>query len=196
MAFRSILLVVAACTAAAACGDDDAGDDDVTVPDGAPAADAPMVDCVNMPTLSFGKCELPDGGACNGQLGENGTFVPITAGEVLQPVVGFQGSDMFVIGIAAEGIELGTTPSERPRATAQLLHGDTTIATFNGTPDFYADDTNPERMLAPSLFLIVVGPAQELVDETILARADLTDHTGAYRCGEVTFVAGELIVPP
>jgi hypothetical protein len=173
--------VVIAAVAILGCG----GGDDVTFVADAALADDGAIDCSQVP-LSFVRCEDAAGMPCTGADGEVQSFLPISPGDPMAIVLGPQGSDMFVFALRVSGIDPGDGGENNP-ATQLLVHlGDTEIGGYLSRPNY--TDSGGEYT-SQGLFVVIIGPSDGLVGQTLTASAQVTDRNGGFRCGSIEFQA-------
>jgi hypothetical protein len=164
--------------------------------DSAPlAVDATEV-CPTEERIEIGACDAPESEfPCMG-FEENLVFVPLSQGDPVTPVVGFQGIAMFVFGFRVSGVDPGPqdAPLERPTLFARVQ-----------------DETNyvvSETELKPRLLEIETGryegfevqlpyPGEFDQYDGVDLRASfrMTDRGGVLQCGVLEFVGTKSVNP-
>ncbi len=150
-------------------------------------------DCETKPTAIFGRCELPGGGDCTGIPDETRTFVPLEDGDAVRIVIGPQSAAMFVLGLRTSSMFPGhpdnPASTENPDVGIELhdSHGEL-VAIYTGRPAFEKSDDPPGFLQAPGLFVVVDGNGAELVDQKLMAVAEVEDKDGVTKCGHIMFV--------
>ena len=171
-----------------ACGgaDDDAPGDD---PDAAPPACSP--------TAEIGHCiDQATGEPCLEFDAAVRNFIPLGQGTVVQPIIGPQAAEMYVLAIRGLGIDPGTI-EDPPRTDVVVLFAGEERGRFTSFPDFFPDPTSTGTMVAPQLFTVVFeAAALDGESVTVLGRVTNPGDDGEEFCAETTFVGGALIEPP
>lgn len=173
----------------AACG----GDDDAPGADGGPGGgDGSAAACFDQANVEIGHClDSSNDAPCLDFESDTRLFVPVTPTEIIQPITGLQGLNMFVFAVRGVGIEPGMQP-ETPMVDLIVWDGDTEVGAYRTMPVFYPDDDDPELMVAPQLFTVAVV-ADTLEGESVRVTAEVNDPAGGRFCNEGTFIVGELI---
>ncbi len=182
--FRRVSSVLSVCVLFA-CGSGGGGEDQ---PDAsASASDASAIQCTQ--TLEIGHCvDSATGEPCLDFEAPGRMFVPLTGTENVRPIVGPQGSDMFVFAVRAANIHPGTE-TDPPMVEIKVFYGDEERGGYLSWPIFFAEG---DKQTAPQLFTVIFdSPAIE--GETMRVTGEVVDPSGNHFCGETSFVCGELI---
>lgn len=175
--------LAAGCGGSSSDGGDPPGDD----------PDAASEEC--SPTAEIGACvDSATGEPCLDFDAATREFAPLGSGVVVQPILGPQGSEMYVLAIRGVGIDPGTV-EDAPRAELVVFHSGEERGRFTSFPSFFADATVTDAFVAPQLFTVVFL-AGELDGETLSVAGEVRNPGDGDRfCAESTFVGGVLIDP-
>ena len=121
-------------------------------------------------------------------------FVPLEAGTVVHPIIGLQGSPMFVLAVQAQDIAPGDD-LDAPRVELRVNQGNQDVGGFSARPIIVESETTPGLMTAPRLFVVSFF-ADELLGEVLSVIAEVEDRNGNTWCSEGSFEVGELIDAP
>jgi hypothetical protein len=172
-----------------ACG---GGDDDTSADGGAAGEDGATAACFAQADVEIGHCvESTNNAPCLDFESDTRVFLPVTPTEVIQPIIGLQGLNMFVFAVRGVGIEPGMAPAT-PMVDVIVWDGETEVGSYRTMPVFYPDDDDPTLMVAPQLFTVAVL-ADTLEGESLRVTAEVNDPAGGHFCNETTFIVGELI---
>lgn len=178
---RSYVTALALLVVACGGGESDGGTD------GGSAADAAQAQCA---PLELGHCiDGATGEPCLDFEAADRQFVPLTGGETVQPIVGPQGSDMFVFAVRAPGIDPGTDENP-PLVQLTCYDGELEQGGYQAWPLFFADG---DKMVAPQLYTVIFNAAG-FQGQTLRLVAEVVDPSDNRFCGEVSFVVGELLL--
>ena len=181
----------ATCVVAASftgCG----GDDDGGVDSGGAGSDASSAACLAASALEIGHCvDTANDAPCLDFASPTRQFRPLAPTEVVQPIIGLQGLNMFVFAVRAAGIVPGTAPN-LPTVEIAVFNGDEEVGAYDAQPEFYRDTTDTSLMVAPQLFTVVFL-ADTFEGASLRVTGQVRDLADVQFCDEQTFVVGELI---
>lgn len=142
--------------------------------------------------LTIGHCvDTATGEPCLDFEAATRQFIPLTQGEVVRPIVGPQGSDMFVLAVRAANVDPGTE-TDPPKVDLRVFHGADELGGFLSWPIFYPDDSLADTFVAPQLFTVIFD-SSSLEGETMEVTGEVQDPRGERFCGEASLVVGTLI---
>ena len=144
--------------------------------------------------LTLGHCiDTATGQPCTDFAATTRTFVPLSENNLVQPIIGFQGSAMFVLGARAEKLAPGEG-SEAPLFDVDVSFEGESLGGYQSRPALIPDTENQGWMLSPQMYVIAFY-IEEYIGETLAVTMSATDRNGRIYCGSDTLVTGELIVP-
>lgn len=115
-------------------------------------------------------------------------MVPMGGGEALMPVIGPQGSAMWVLALETTGIFPGDGGLQNPTVRLLVRNGSgDEVASYQNNPDFIPSTGG--AVIAPSLYVVLYYPPEDLANQTLTARAEIRDRDSVYRCAELDFQA-------
>ena len=156
-----------------------------------PANDGGSLSCDEMLPLTIGHCVdgMTDEPCVNFEA-EMRNFVPVNAQTTVQPIIGFQGSPMFVLAVQGEGIAMGEN-EDAALVELNATVGDAQIGGYQSRPVLLEQGGN---VTAPQLYVVIFAP-EEITGQTVTVTASVSDRYDNSWCGSAEFTAGELIVP-
>ena len=173
----------------ASCGGDSEPDVNPGDPDAAPPS------CSEQTPLIIGHCtEADTGHPCVSAESEMQVFVELEEGAVVHPIIGLQGSPMFVMAVRAQGIAPGED-LDAPYVSVRVFEGEQDQGGYTAQPILVESDTTPGLMTAPRLFVVSFF-ADELEGKTLDVIASVEDRLGQTWCRESSFEVGALIDAP
>ncbi len=181
-AYASVLLL------ALACGGDGSSDED----SGMASADAAPPSCEERRPLTIGHCiEADTGFPCVSGESEMQLFRALDDSDEIHPIIGLQGSPMFVLAVQGQDIALGQD-LDAPRVNLRVFDGEQDVGGFSARPIVSESPDTPGLVTAPRLFVVSFF-AEDLVGKTLDVTAEVEDRLGQSYCATNSFVAGELL---
>ncbi len=159
------------------------------------SADAGPLRCEDHLPLTIGHCldEATDK-PCVSTESQQQVFLSIEDVPIISPIIGLQGSPMFVMAVQGQGIAPGEA-LDAAMIDVRIMHGDQDVGGYASRPILTESDTTPGLMTAPRLFVVSFF-ADTLVGEQLSVKAEVEDRNGSTWCSETTFEAGALIDSP
>ncbi len=177
-----MLAGLAACTSAPG----NRPDADLLAPDAAPLR------CSEQLPLVIGHCiDEETGRPCVNFQSTARKFIPLSPGGVIAPIIGFQGSPMFVMAVQAEGITPGEE-LEAPFVEVRMTQDDQDIGGFTSRSALVSDPESPTLQTAMQLFVVSFF-ADEMPGLQVHVKAEVKDRLGMQWCGESDFEIGTII---
>ena len=187
--FRFKTLVIACLPVLAACTDDSAQSHN----DG--GADAAPLSCSEKTPLAIGQCVDGDTGVpCLNFVSTERSWATIDDQPVIRPIIGLQGSPMFVMSVSGEGIEAGSD-ADAPYIELEVTQGEELVGAYAARPIVIDDPGSPGHMLAPQLY-VVAFMAEEMAGQTVQVKAKVRDRNDHEWCSEGSFEVGILVDAP
>lgn len=188
---RTVLLLLGiAAPCIAGCG----GDSENTG-DAGNFEDAAPPTCEEQMPITIGHCvEADTGDPCVSAESEMQLFRSLEEARVVHPIIGLQGSPMFVMAVQAQGIAAGEN-LDAPRVNLRVFDGEQDVGGFSSRPLVIESDTTPGLVTAPRLFVVSFF-ADDLIGKTLDVIADVEDRNGQTWCSRDTFEVGALIDSP
>lgn len=194
--FAVVLRVVTACWLGA-CGGGGGGPDSGMMPvvDSGLVIDATTV-CPPQAVVAIGGCvDGTTGDPCSG-FGDNLEYVPLSDGDTVTPIVGFQGLAMFVFGYHVADVNPGPegTPLAWPTVEVAVLdESDTAVTSAEAKPRLV--DIGGGVYEGFELQLPYEGDFDRFAGVPLRATMRVTDVDGVLQCGELGFVGDEAFLP-
>lgn len=184
-AFGPVALCMVACGSGTNSDSDGGGDS----PDAAPPS------CEERMPLTIGHCvEADTGDPCVSAASEMQLFRSLEDAPIVHPIIGLQGSPMFVMAVQAEGIATGEN-LDAPRVDVRVFDGEQDVGGFSSRPLVIESETSPGLVTAPRLFVVSFF-ADELIGKSLDVTAEVEDRNGQTWCSEGSFEVGALIDAP
>ncbi len=159
---------------------------------GADSPDAALPTCEARMPLTIGHCvEADTGDPCVSGESEMQLFLPLDEVPVVHPIIGLQGSPMFVMAVQAEGIATGED-LDAPRVDLRVFDGEQDVGGFSSRPIVIESDG---LVTAPRLFVVSFF-AEDLLGKTLNVTAEVEDRNGQTWCSKDSFEVGALIDAP
>jgi hypothetical protein len=145
--------------------------------------------------ITIGHCvEADTGDPCVSAESEMQLFRSLEEERVVHPIIGLQGSPMFVMAVQAQGIAAGEN-LDAPRVNVRVFDGEQDVGGFSSRPLVIESETTPGLVTAPRLFVVSFF-ADDLLGKTLDVIADVEDRNGQMWCSRDTFEVGALIDAP
>lgn len=163
--------------------------------DAGASEDAAPIPCAEQTPLTIGQCiESETGNPCVSADSETQLFVPLEETPLIHPIIGLQGSPMFVFAVQAQGIAPGED-LDAPEVAVRIYDGEEEIGGYTSRPILHESAETPGLMTAPRLFVVSFF-ADELEGKTLDVTASVEDRLGQTWCKEASFEVGSLIDAP
>jgi hypothetical protein len=184
--FGTLTLCIAACSGSDPGSGDGGGGD---------SSDAAPPTCEERMPLTIGHCvEADTGDPCVSGESEMQLFRSLEDARIVHPIIGLQGSPMFVMAVQAEGIATGEN-SDAPRVDVRVFDGEQDVGGFSSNPIVIESATTPGLVTAPRLFVVSFF-AEDLVGKTLDVTAEVKDRNDQTWCSKDSFEVGALIDAP
>jgi hypothetical protein len=191
-----------ACSGGDSDGGETSADAAVSVIDGAPGQDDAAVeldastDCPAQERVVIGGCDVTGSDQpCMGY--ENDMiFVPLESGDTLEPVVGFQGTAMFVFGFHVSNVDPGSgdDPLDLPTVVVRVEDQDgQVVSSADSKPALTEIDTATYEGFG--LQLPFPGDYDQYDGVQLSASMRITDRTGHMECGSIDFLGAKAAIP-
>lgn len=144
--------------------------------------------------LSIGRCEIGQTEQdCTGAPDESKTFVPLTDGDTMRIVQGFQGVTMLNFTVRAEEIDPGNPEDrfsdENPIVELKLFRTSySVVGRFRERVAFQPDPEDYTAFIGADLFVLLGAEVPVRAGQTVTAVATVVDQAGQVRCGSVEFI--------
>jgi hypothetical protein len=155
--------------------------------------DAKQLSCDEREDLVISQC-LDEGIPCLNFESTTRTWVPITDTPLVQPIIGLQGSPMFVLAVQGKGIDPGSD-SDTPDVSVIVSQGETQVGAYQARPTIIEVPGSPGEMLAPQLY-VVAFEAEDMLGQTVDVIGEVEDRQDRQWCAEGSFEIGALIDSP
>jgi len=156
------------------------------------AADATPQRCDGLQPLIIGQCiDLATDEPCLSSAAPQRAFVPISEDDVIRPIVGPQGSPMFVMAVKGSGIAPGEALDAPFVNLALLLDGESVGSFVSRSPLVDAPGSTTDK-IALQLFTVVFSP-NDLLGQRLDVVTELTDRNEEVWCGVSDFEVGVLL---
>ncbi len=146
------------------------------------------------PGLTVGRCEVADSGQdCTGASDEVEVFVPLSDGDEVAIVQGFQGATMLNFSVRTSGINPGD-PDDidsrlNPIVEVRVYRTSySVVGRFRGRVAFVPHSADPTLLIGSDLFVLLESTVPVEVGQTLTAVITIRDSDGEERCGFVAFV--------
>lgn len=187
---RAVCLLLS--LAPGACGGDSNG---LGTDAGPGSADAAPPSCDERMPLTIGHCiEADTETPCVSGESEMQLFRSLAEFPVVQPIIGLQGSPMFVLAVQGQDIGIGDD-LDAPRVDLRVFDGEQDVGGFSSRPLVFESPDTPGLVTAPRLFVVSFF-AEDLIGKTLDVVAEVEDRFGKSYCSTASFVAGDLIDAP
>lgn len=183
---------LAGALALCACGDDGSP--------GAPSdagigPDAQPPQCSELTPLTIGQCiDEATAMPCLDFVAPTRSWTDIDTQPIVPPIIGLQGSPMFVLSVSGLGIEEGLN-STAPYVELEVTQGDDLVGAYSARPAVLDDPNAPGNTLAPQLY-VVAFLAEGMAGQTVQVRAQVRDLNEDQWCTEGSFQVGTLVGAP
>ena len=185
--FPATLAALALLTSCGGVSDGDKGDP--SAPDAAPPS------CEERMPLAIGHCiEADTGDPCVSADSDMQLFVSLEEQSLVHPIIGLQGSPMFVMAVQAQGIAPGDD-LDAPYVSVRVFDGEQDVGGYTARPVILESPSTPGLMTAPRLFVVSFF-ADELEGKELDVIAEVEDRFGQTWCSEDSFQVGALIDAP
>lgn len=189
----SRLPLLALSVALASCGG--GSSDDKADGGGGASTDAAPLSCDERMPLTIGHCIDGNTSApCVSAESEMQEFHSIDTDPTIHPIIGLQGSPMFVMAVQGQGIAPGED-LDAPSVDVHIYDGEQDVGGYTARPLVVESTETPGLMTAPRLFVVSFF-AEDLVGKTLEVTAEVEDRNGQLWCGESSFEVGPLIDAP
>ena len=165
---------------------------DTNSSDGGTSADAAPPSCEERLPLTIGHCvEADTGYPCVSGESEMQLFRSLEEARTVHPIIGLQGSPMFVMALQGQGIAPGEN-QDAPRVDVRVFDGEQDVGGFSSNPIVIESADAPGLITAPRLFVVSFF-ADELEGKTLDVTAEVVDKNGQSFCATDSFEVGALI---
>ncbi len=163
--------------------------------DASDSTDAGPLRCEDREPLTIGHCldEATDKPCVSGESLQQ-VFLSIEDVPIIPPIIGLQGSPMFVMAVQGQDIATGEA-LDAAMVDVRIMHGEQDVGGYASRPILTESNMTPGLMTAPRLFVVSFF-ADTLVGEQLSVKAEVEDRNGSTWCSETTFEAGALIDSP
>ncbi|MCP4444217.1 MAG: hypothetical protein GY811_02580 [Myxococcales bacterium] len=176
----------------ASCGGDSSGAADARNPN---SPDAAPPSCEERMPLTIGHCiEADTGNPCVSAESEMQLFRSIEEQSVVYPIIGLQGSPMFVMAVQAQGIAPGND-LDAPEVEVRIYDGEQDVGGYEARPLVFESETTAGLMTAPRLFVVSFF-ADQLEGKELDVIGQVEDRNGQTWCSKGSFSVGALIDAP
>jgi len=118
-------------------------------------------------------------------------FLPIEGDTVVHPIIGFQGSPMFVLSVQGQDIAIGID-QDAPQVDVRVFDGEQDVGGFSSRPVVEESSEAPGLVTAHRLYVVSFF-ADELLGKSLDVKAEVEDRNGNLWCGEGSFTVGDVI---
>jgi hypothetical protein len=151
--------------------------------------------CSELSPLTIGQCIDDDTGMpCLDFQAPSRSWLGIASQPVVPPIIGLQGSPMFVMSVSGLGIAPGMD-STAPYVQLEVTQGEELVGAYSARPLVIDDPDNPGNTLAPQLY-VVAFLAEGMAGQTVQVKAQVLDLNDDEWCTEGSFEVGTLVATP
>lgn len=157
--------------------------------------DAAPLSCAEKAPLTIGQCMDGETGApCLDFTSTQRSWQTIEDQPIIRPVIGLQGSPMFVMSVSGKAIEPGSD-SDSPYVELEVTQGEELVGAYAARPTVIDDPNSTGDVLAPQLY-VVAFLADEMAGQMVQIKAQVKDRNDDEWCSEGSFEIGTLVDTP